>query len=299
MSIKFETTDSITAEMTANGTRTPRWRGSRLTATAAAALACALAAGCLAIDDPEALEESDERADIAGELLDDGIADPDFSVNYVSVVSPWWYQGNLPVTLGSINDRYCFLTGVQGKFEGGGEYVRVYQEAGQWKLGGQSYQHGVGAQAACIPLNYKGQTLTVSDEYEWNQTVLSTYMGSAANRVCLLTYVSGEFDGESERVEALIDGSGRWQLAGSGARPGIAAKARCVNTNYRYGPSNWSQGYLRTPIIDTAGWACGLTRMRGAFEGAGERVSVYGDTATWYVGGSSLQHGVAASAYCL
>lgn len=299
MSIKFETTDSITADMTANRTRTPRWRGIRLTATAAAALACALAAGCLAIDDPEALEESDEIADIDSDLLADGIADPDFSASYVSVVSPWWYQGNLPVTLGSINDRFCFLTAVQGRFEGGGEFVRVYQEAGQWKLGGQSYQHGVGARAACIPLNYKGQTLTVSKEWEWYLGNYPTQMGDATNQVCLLTFVSGEFDGGGEQVEIFTDTNGKWQLSGFGSRPGIAAKAHCVNSNNRMGPASWSQGYSRTPIIDTAGWACGLSRMRGAFEGNGEWVSVYGDTATWYVGGGSLQHGVAASAYCL
>lgn len=298
MSSKFETTDRSTADTTANRTRTPWRRGSRLTATATAALACALAAGCLAIEDPEALQGSDEHADIDSELLDDGIAASDISVSYAAV-SPWWYQGNLPVTLGGINDVFCFLTEVQGRFEGGGEMVRVYQEAGLWKLGGQSYQHGVGARAACIPLNYKGQTLTVSNEHSWDQRILARDMGSAANQVCLLTYVSGEFDGGAERVEAFIDGGGRWQLTGSGARPGIAAKAHCVNTRYRSGPHYWNQGSGRLPIAPANEWACGLTRMRGGFEGSGERVSVYGDGDSWYLAGSSLQSGVAASAYCL
>jgi hypothetical protein len=299
MSSKFETTDRSTADTTANRTRTPWRRGSRLTATATAALACALAAGCLAIDDPEALQGSDERADIDSELLDDGIAASEISVNYHVSASPWWYQGNAPVILGSINDVFCFLTDVQGRFEGGGEVVKVYQEGGWWKLGGQSYQEGVGGRAACIPLNYKGQTLTVSKEYSWDQSSLATYMGSAANRVCLLTHVSGEFDGGAERVEAFIDGSGSWQLTGSGARPGIAAKAHCVNTSSRSGPHHWDQNLAPQPISLANGWTCGLTRMRGGFEGGGERVSVHVSGTWWYLDGSSLQSGVAATAYCL
>jgi|GEM_PF-1810630 len=61
-----------------------------------------------------------------------------------------WSQGQGARDLGPVTSRLCYLTRVSGHFEGGGEYVRVYQENGHWWLGGHSKQSGVGGKAVCV-----------------------------------------------------------------------------------------------------------------------------------------------------
>ncbi len=62
-----------------------------------------------------------------------------------------WSQGQGHVRMGHSSKCVAFLTFVQGKFEGGGEYVMVYvANDGYWYLGGASAQSGVSARARCI-----------------------------------------------------------------------------------------------------------------------------------------------------
>lgn len=61
-----------------------------------------------------------------------------------------WTQGQAAVDLGRIDQEFCFLTRVTGRFRGGGEQVRVYQKDGHWWLGGTSGQQGVGGNAVCL-----------------------------------------------------------------------------------------------------------------------------------------------------
>lgn len=333
MSSKCETMTSSNAGaigMAATGARMLRRRASRLMAIATAALACAQAAGCLGVDDIEALPESDDLADLDGALLDDGIAVPaidepagdmpeeplgfqgakgeagkpkpgagDNSVSYHQSWSYTWRQGDPAVDMGSYTERFCFLTAVQGKFEGGGESVHVYESGGRWLLAGSSLQNGVGASAVCIPRSYYGQILVPTDEYFWTQEYYPTPMVSDTSSLCFLTAVSGEFDGGGEQVE-IFRWNGKWHLGGHAYKPGIVAGARCVNTLYSNGPHHWSQEEVAPkPIADANWWVCGLTRMTGAFEGDGEQVRVRSNGAWWELGGQSYQHGVATSAYCL
>ena len=61
-----------------------------------------------------------------------------------------WTQGSGPVKMTATSKTTCFLTFVRGKFEGGGEYVQVYEHKGYWYLGGSSGQKDVAAKARCI-----------------------------------------------------------------------------------------------------------------------------------------------------
>ena len=65
-----------------------------------------------------------------------------------------WGQGQRPVRMAPTSHAVCFLTGVQGQFEGGGEWVRVYASGGYWYLGGGSAQRDVQARAICIGYSY-------------------------------------------------------------------------------------------------------------------------------------------------
>lgn len=68
----------------------------------------------------------------------------------------WWYQGSQATPLAPSDTYDCFLGGVGGRFEGGGELVLVYQSSynGQpyWFVGGSSYQVGVRGLAICVPI---------------------------------------------------------------------------------------------------------------------------------------------------
>lgn len=61
-----------------------------------------------------------------------------------------WRQGQAAVRMGPANTTIPVLTWVQGKFEGGGEYVRIYSSGGYWYLGGGSRQSAVTAKARCF-----------------------------------------------------------------------------------------------------------------------------------------------------
>ena len=65
-----------------------------------------------------------------------------------------WNQGQIPVVMAPTSKAVCFLTGVGGKFEGSGEYVRVYASGGYWYLGGDSDKKDVHARAICIGYSY-------------------------------------------------------------------------------------------------------------------------------------------------
>jgi hypothetical protein len=62
-----------------------------------------------------------------------------------------WQQGQPPVKMIHSGQGFAILTLVTGKFEGGGEHVRVYvADDGYWYLGGDSMQKGVAAEAICV-----------------------------------------------------------------------------------------------------------------------------------------------------
>jgi hypothetical protein len=65
-----------------------------------------------------------------------------------------WEQGQPPVKLIRSSEGFCALTMARGRFEGGGEDVRVWVEAdGFWYLGGHSHQADVSAE--CVIVRYR------------------------------------------------------------------------------------------------------------------------------------------------
>ena len=61
----------------------------------------------------------------------------------------------------------------------------------------------------------------------------------------------------------------------------------------------WSQGQGHVYMGSYDERFCFLTRVSGNFEGSGESVHVYYSSGNWYLGGTSSQSGVSASATCI
>jgi hypothetical protein len=210
-----------------------------------------------------------------------------------------WSQGQAPVVLGSSSNRFCYLTSISGKFEGGGESVHVRINNGQWELTGTSGQVGVSARARC-QLNVSGANIT--GEFSWVQGQSELNLGSTNTQACFLTRVAGKFNGGGEAVWVRKSGS-TYLLGGMSNQVGVGTRARCLTgTSTFINDWTWSQGSVATVMVqaltENNGWACGLTRMTGSFKGGGERIFIDWDGSTRRLRGSSSQSGVAASANC-
>jgi hypothetical protein len=289
----------------------------------AALLGLASLAGCDPVDDGEGLELLDAAEDHdalddaeAGELeaADELAAEPDAAAQQL-MWSYSWQQGQPAVAMGAFDDRFCFLTEVAGHFGSGYERARVYEWNGSWWLGGMGFQEGIRASALCIPRDYWGLELEVSGEYIWREGTPFVDMGPATGRVCMLTHVQGDLDGEGDGVEAYptLGPGGRWWLGGvsSDGAGGVMGAARCIDIDpaWLHGPYNWAKNPMgSTPplqLIDADDYACGLTKVLGAFDNWNERVGAYvGGNDMWYLhggtwsGNNAFSIGTWTTAYC-
>lgn len=220
----------------------------------------------------------------------------------MSNVSSWAQGQASPVSLGSASDRFCFLIGVSGKFEGAGESVFVRINGSQWEVFGSSSQSGVAALARCqlgvAPAERTAETSL------WSQGQSEIDLGPVSNRTCFLTHIQGKFRGAGEAVWVRQVGA-NFKLGGQSLQTGVGAKARCVlrtDASAFADGWNWTQGSPPTPMVqaftENNGYACGLTRMTGKFQGSGESIVVNWDTTQRILFGSSYQTGVGASANC-
>ena len=216
-----------------------------------------------------------------------------------------WNQGNNPTSMISTNTGVCFLTSIQGKFEGSGEKVGVYVQNNQWFLGGTSNQFGVSGAATCVLWNeLLVSAYSIYGPYTWAQGQQKTFLNGFAegSGFCFLGSVTGKFKGDGEHVEVTLDPYSReWVLSGSSQQSGVSATAYCIPTVYNYtyltSQFTWNQN---APTFDLgSGYAsCFLTGMKGKFEGDGESVTISSNLGEWYLGGTSNQFGVSASARC-
>lgn len=60
-----------------------------------------------------------------------------------------WKQGEDEKPMIRTDEGFCYLTRIQGKFEGYGEVVSVHVKGDYWYLGGKSKQLHVAAEARC------------------------------------------------------------------------------------------------------------------------------------------------------
>ncbi|QRK08436.1 hypothetical protein JQX13_52460 [Archangium violaceum] len=172
---------------------------------------------------------------------------------------------------------------------------------GAVSLWGCGPEEAVEESPEAAPLAVSEQALNSSGAFDWSQGWVATPMGSSADRVCYLSRMTGNFEGELEYLHAFVSG-GSWYLAGSSAQKEVSGSAHCAYTSSGSysGEYSWSQDQSYPTYLGSAtGRVCFLTRVAGKFEGAGEWVHVYTSGGSWYLTGSSEQHGLSASARCV
>jgi hypothetical protein len=139
-------------------------------------------------------------------------------------------------------------------------------------------------------------------EHSWYAGWAFAKMGLSTDRACFLNMMTGHFNGASEHIATTVH-SGVWNLGGAALHAGVGAKGRCMAVRggaYFSEESSWEQGQLfDTNLGSSSGRACFFTRISGKFEGASESVEIYEFLGAWYLGGSSSQRDVAASARCV
>jgi hypothetical protein len=105
-------------------------------------------------------------------------------------------------------------------------------------------------------------------DYWWVQGAMPVDMGVARGRLCLLTRVTGDFEGGAEYVE-IVSSGGHWWLQGGSAQLGVGAHARCLTVS-------WYSAEYTVDVNSGQGWStlapnpavCGLTRVAGLFDGS-------------------------------
>ncbi|WP_224372745.1 hypothetical protein [Hyalangium versicolor] len=124
-------------------------------------------------------------------------------------------------------------------------------------------------------------------------------MAFSSGSACVLTFISGNFDGADAWVRAYV-ASGRWWLEGSRANKQLEVRARCINNlSFMTTEYSWNQNDGQPILLGSfVGLSCGFTFMQGNFKGGGESVQIYPAGVDWYLGGDSQQNDVAAKARC-
>ncbi|HEX5753289.1 MAG TPA: hypothetical protein VFZ09_44225 [Archangium sp.] len=195
--------------------------------------------------------------------------------------------------LGSTTGRVCFLTRIQGRFDSAADSVHVFTAGGSWYVGGSG---GTSARAGCARLP-AGDTF--GGEYTWNAgDRLPKNLGTTTGRVCFLSRVGGAFNSTADWVYVYPNG-GSWYLFGDSQSGTGYARARCVSVPASGGSKGWNQtqGYP-THLGTTSGRSCALSYMTGQFDSMNESLSIYSDTGSWYLRGTSAHWGVGGRAQC-
>ena len=300
----------MTHNKTRDGLRNP---SGRKVWFATGVLVCACGANATDVpgeDEPAANEEATEQTQQA------------LPISFIAEAH--WVQGEPWVDLGPATEKFCFLTRVQGHFEGAGEQVQIQVINGRWSLGGFSSQQGVGAGARCVPLRFGNRSLGFSVEFPWNQGDPAKQMlADNGFNACLLTMVRGHFEGNGEHVE-ITRSNGSWFLGGGSSQQGVSARARCVMGVVVGERRTFARECLAEacdivplpcipslcsdvppaelgPFIVAPGIAsaCGLAGMSGKFEGGAEVARVYLNNSKWFLDARGSQDSIyMASSYC-
>lgn len=229
-----------------------------------------------------------------------GETEPQLGTSTQELTASGAYSWTAPAdatSMGTTSGRACFFDRIRGRFDASSDYVRIFASGGSWYLyGGSRDFTDKQATARCVLLPAGA---SVSAEYEWTaDRELPVNMGTASGRVCLLTYVSGDFDGSSDWVRAYTSG-GSWFLFGSSSKATGRARARCIPVSTYSGEYTWSssQSY-DTHMGTTSGRFCALTYVGGALNTMSDYVDIYTAAGSWYLGGNGASGTVHARARC-
>jgi len=140
-----------------------------------------------------------------------------------------WRNGDPAVRMLNKNDGICFLSSVEGHFEGAGEEIAVrLKNDGYWYLEGRSHQADLGASAIGIEWTNPGAYSIEAEEHAWYAGDPPVPLLKEGEGFAFLSSLSGHFlgDGEEVRVDRAEDG--QWRLEGRSGQKEFAASATAV-----------------------------------------------------------------------
>jgi hypothetical protein len=246
---------------------------------------------------------------------DEVVAAPSTSVLTSYTAEYTWEQGKPSKRMLPSTGSVCFLTGIHGKFSSTSERVKVSNVRGFWYLTGSSQQIGVGATARCF--SYDAAKVVAT---QVNYSSAASDLDLGAHRVCALSRVSGDFQGNGDVVKIYLAQSGHWFLQTTASSTGLNGGALCLDDapTVALGVSRILDAKAGDALIAAAnlapnqaepteplkGPACFLTRMTGKFTGASDRVDTHvasTATRTWnyYLRAQASGPSVETSAVCV
>jgi hypothetical protein len=131
-------------------------------------------------------------------------------------------------------DSICYLSGLDGRMDGGGEYARVRPIAhggsptgSAWILEAHTQSDDWTAGAAMCA--FTGTTMRYGGRFYYRTTEgPRKRMTSVSNTVCMLSSVSGKFRGLGESVH-IVSREGFWWLEGWSQQGELRAEAECIH----------------------------------------------------------------------
>lgn len=180
-------------------------------------------------------------------------------------------------SLGTTNNRACFLTGISGRLatmnsarhgaaitSSGGNYHLTLRTSGAAKIA---------AGTICV------QPVTgLTNRVSWSSATSASRIVAPItnNRRCFLTRVEAipgvfantpPFNHGDDNV-GLVQQNGNWVLTGNTLNGDVEAEARCLDVTWDHGGLwNWiaGGGFSSFPLAPSANTACMLTKVKGAF----------------------------------
>jgi hypothetical protein len=216
-----------------------------------------------------------------------------------------WVQGGPRIKTIRSDEGFCFLSGIAGKFEGGGEILSVYPEdAGWWYFDAISYQ-AMGGRALSVQTPFRKLFKTEVQMSEWTPKNLPVKMISRYEGFCLLSLIKGKFEGATDAIGVSLAADGNWYLAGRTNNDvqgvhGRALSMRLIDPGscqVKITEYQWGAGGNAVRMCHKNEGFCFLSAVTGGFRSTAEDVRVYvGKDGYWYLTGRSGQSTLAARA---
>jgi hypothetical protein len=179
----------------------------------------------------------------------------DQGINYlIGTASAWatyngcaWYEtchGNGEFLDLWGQDSFCYLTGMSGEFNGGGEIISINPwAADHWYMMVFLQAEGgyIRGEAGCLSL--VGHSLLrvtagatpgyPSERYEWNQGDSWMQLPNEDRAFCGLDWITGHFQGGGENVDIYHNPDNTQWLGGNSQQAGVGVQASCMYYDQR------------------------------------------------------------------
>ena len=136
-----------------------------------------------------------------------------------------WVQGDPPIKTIRSDEGFCFLSGIAGKFEGGGEILSVYPGDGGWWYFDAISNQVMGGRSLSVQTDYRKLFKTEVQMFEWSPKNPPVKMIPRHEGFCLLSLIKGKFESATDEIGVAVAPDGNWYLAGRTSNF-VQAKAR-------------------------------------------------------------------------